>query len=409
MFKTEADSLKEGDRIRFVEESCYSPFKVGVEFIVTNIDTIERTITLERQKGITTCISFLEFNMYFEIIKPNKWTKWNRLSKDIVPSEFKCLCDDEEILYRYNGRKVEIKKGNIKVKSCCHKEDEFILEKGIEIALSKLYIEEKTIQKNRLELLIRKKKMDFEIEIKKMELDLSLFKKKLELEKHQYKKKYYKDDSMNGRVHIIGTLYVGDMKIKRPTRPWSSGFIPIGVEGKSNIYDYSDTQGKIEIKDTDNDNEEYQLKWIEVNYNGKRLLVCDRNILIGVSWDDLNNQGLIEGKEIIIDEQKYNIRLLSGGNTYRNNSYGGYPENNEWDRIIVNEGNFEGLTSLQNKETHNKVWNWYCCYCWCKETKTGNSDTNVVRGYYSARCFSDNSSSKRCSFIGWRPVLEVLE
>lgn len=426
MFKTEADDLKEGDRIRLIEEDYYSPFKVGIEFTVTSIDTVERTITLKRQKGITACISFLEFNIYFEKIKPNKWTKWSRLSKDIIPSPFKSLYSDEEILYRYNGRKIEIKKGNIKVKACCHKEDEFILEKGIEIALTKLYIEEKTIQKNRLELLIRKNKMELEIEINKIDLDLSLFKKRLELEKYKYKKRYYKDDSINGRVHKLGTLYVGDMKIKRPTRstrPFRIDSTQIGNSTMCNIFNYDTNSGNIEIRDTDN-YEEYQIQWVEVNDNGKKLLVCDRNMLVGVSWDDLNKQGLIEGKIITIDNNKYKIKLLTGGSNYRNNNdsyFGGYHEDNEWDRIICNEGYFKNLPTPQSYDLdsslrttdyyseHDKLWNWVGIYSWCKEVYLEDSIYRAIRGFNSARYYDYDRRNFRYSYIGWRPVLEVIE
>lgn len=41
--------------------------------------------------------------------------------------------------------------------------------------------------------------------------------------------------------------------------------------------------------------------------------------------------------------------------------------------------------------------------------KEGDRIRLIEEDYYSARCFSDNSSSRRCNFIGWRPVLEVIE
>ena len=45
----------------------------------------------------------------------------------------------------------------------------------------------------------------------------------------------------------------------------------------------------------------------------KTLLICDRVILVSVSWDDLNGQGYVTGKTITIDGAKYKCRLLTGG------------------------------------------------------------------------------------------------
>ena len=145
-------------------------------------------------------------------------------------------------------------------------------------------------------------------------------------------------------------------------------------------------------------------------------------MLVNVSWDDLNAQGLITGKTITIDGQQYKLRVLTGGSNYRGaDGYsGGTPTSNEWDRIVVNEAGFGGLPtpvasdldSTQNSTdlngAHNQCWNWYYAYSWAQETYTGNSASRAIRGYNSARYWDYGTSSFRYDYVGWRPVLEVL-
>ncbi|RLQ08677.1 hypothetical protein D9547_07060 [Geobacillus stearothermophilus] len=178
----------------------------------------------------------------------------------------------------------------------------------------------------------------------------------------------------------------------------------------------------MEIRDT-NPSDAYKIQWREVNDGSKKLLISDRVLLVNVSWDDLNAQGLIFGKTITIDGRQYKLRVLTGGSDYHHgtgNYSGGYPSSNEWDRIITNEAGFSGLPvpsatdldiyqySIDFNSAHNQFWNWFYVYSWVQETYTGNSATRAVRGYVSA-CFWDYySSDSRGAIFGWRPVLEVL-
>ena len=88
-----------------------------------------------------------------------------------------------------------------------------------------------------------------------------------------------------------------------------------------------------------------KLQWHKIKDGDKILLICDRVILVSVSWDDLNAQGYVTGKTVTIDGAKYKCRLLTGGSNYRNgDTYaGGTPTNNEWDRFITREEVISGL------------------------------------------------------------------
>ena len=165
-----------------------------------------------------------------------------------------------------------------------------------------------------------------------------------------------------------------------------------------------------------------KLQWVKIKDGDKTLLICDRVILVNVSWDDLNAQGFITGKTVTIDGAKYKCRVLTGGSNRRNNDYyaGGTPSNNEWDRFITREEVISGLPAPVSSDldtnqnatdlngAHNSLWNWYYVYSWCQETWAENASHRAYRGYDSARYWSYDTASYRRPFLGFRPVLEVL-
>ena len=165
-----------------------------------------------------------------------------------------------------------------------------------------------------------------------------------------------------------------------------------------------------------------KLQWVKIKDGDKTLLICDRVILVSVSWDDLNGQGYVTGKTITIDGTKYKCRLLTGGSNRRNNDWyaGGTPTNNEWDRFITREEVITGLpapvssdldtnlNTTDHNSTHNQLWHWVGVYSWCQETWAENASGRATRGYGSARFWDGNSSGRRYVNVGFRPVLEVL-
>ena len=165
-----------------------------------------------------------------------------------------------------------------------------------------------------------------------------------------------------------------------------------------------------------------KLQWVKIKDGDKTLLICDRVILVSVSWDDLNGQGYVTGKTITIDGTKYKCRLLTGGSNRRNNDWyaGGTPTNNEWDRFITREEVITGLpapvssdldtnlNTTDHNSTHNQLWHWVGVYSWCQETWAENASYRAFRGYNSARGWLNRSSGNRNVGVGFRPVLEVL-
>ena len=165
-----------------------------------------------------------------------------------------------------------------------------------------------------------------------------------------------------------------------------------------------------------------KLQWVKIKDGDKTLLICDRVILVSVSWDDLNGQGYVTGKTITIDGTKYKCRLLTGGSNRRNNDWyaGGTPTNNEWDRFITREEVITGLpapvssdldtnlNTTDHNSAHNQLWHWVGVYSWCQETWAENASSRANRGCNSARCWNYNYATLRYANVGFRPVLEVL-
>ena len=139
-----------------------------------------------------------------------------------------------------------------------------------------------------------------------------------------------------------------------------------------------------------------KLQWVKIKDGDKTLLICDRVILVNVTWNDLNSAGWIFGKEVTIDGAKYKLRSLTGGSNYRNTSdayAGGTPTNNEWDRFITREEVITGLpapvssdldsnlNSTDFSSTHNALWNWAGVYTWCQETYSSNTSFQIGRAH----------------------------
>jgi len=204
-----------------------------------------------------------------------------------------------------------------------------------------------------------------------------------------------------GNTRKFGTLYLDNEKQKRPEDFFEFKDVPV----------YSGQ--KIEIRDT-NKSDENKLSWIEINDNDKRLLVCDRNILKEVSWNELNEQNLIFGKVVIIESKKYILRLLTGYAEKKNN------KSSEWDRYIANVDNIVGLPqyteyhidNISKDDSENEInednknlWHWFNFASLTQSEYLKNQKFCIIRGSQS------NKSDKDLKYetVGYRPVLEVIE
>lgn len=126
-----------------------------------------------------------------------------------------------------------------------------------------------------------------------------------------------------------------------------------------------------------------EIRWLEF----KNLLIADRCVCTGVSWDDLRQAGLLDGKPVKIDGKDYLCRSLKVG------SMPGEP--NEWD---------DALNALGEDD---KDWHWLGDKFWGQETAEEDRSCGVLRGsiYPRKRTFE----LKNARYVGgFRPVLEPL-
>ena len=218
----------------------------------------------------------------------------------------------------------------------------------------------------------------------------------------------------------LGGFYNNGAILKRPTKPWRPDDSAGGNSGYGDIPQMSGSMANYTFGDTPSADAN-KLQWVKIKDGDKTLLICDRVILVSVSWDDLNGQGYVTGKTITIDGAKYKCRLLTGGSNRRNNDWyaGGTPTNNEWDRFITREEVITGLpapvssdldtnlNTTDHNSPHNQLWHWAGVYSWCQETWAENASSRAFRGCYSAR-YWDHYATYSNPDVGFRPVLEVL-
>lgn len=127
-----------------------------------------------------------------------------------------------------------------------------------------------------------------------------------------------------------------------------------------------------------------EIGWVAVN----GLLIADQCLLTNVSWDDLDVQGLVFGKEVTVQGLRFKIRLLKVG------SKEDVP--NEWDAALDAVGEDDTL------------WHWDHKFFWGQEPVSGSVSNRAIRGYSSARHCNWYTSSSRYAFYGFRPALEPL-
>lgn len=124
-----------------------------------------------------------------------------------------------------------------------------------------------------------------------------------------------------------------------------------------------------------------EISWVVVN----NLLIADHSILTGISWDDLNANGLVFGKEISAGGFRFTERLLRVGKE------GGMP--NEWDAALDATGDDDA------------IWHWQGIYFWGQEAAK-RASPRIVRGYLSARSRGRVAANRGTN--GFRPAMAPL-
>ena len=125
------------------------------------------------------------------------------------------------------------------------------------------------------------------------------------------------------------------------------------------------------------------------------LFVADYVVTHTISWGDLNTKSLIFGKDYVggVD---YTLRAPSVGSNYTGsgNSERGVPQSNEWDTMLNKDSGY--------------IQNCNGMFSWGQDVSSGGASSRAVRGYGSARYWSNYYATSSYPYVGFRPVLEVL-
>ena len=126
------------------------------------------------------------------------------------------------------------------------------------------------------------------------------------------------------------------------------------------------------------------------------LFVADYAVTHTISWGGLNDEGLIFGKNYASGGVDYTLRAPSVGSisTGSGDSQRGVPQSNEWDTMLNKNSGY--------------IQNWNKMYSWGQDASSAAESFRAYRGYNSARFWYYTSSSFRNVYLGFRPVLEVL-
>ena len=124
------------------------------------------------------------------------------------------------------------------------------------------------------------------------------------------------------------------------------------------------------------------------------LFVADYAVTHTISWDDLNTAGLIFGKDYAAGGVGYTLRAPSTGSarTGSGDLERGTPQSNEWDRILDKDSGY--------------IKNWNILYSWGQDAYSASG--RAFRGFNSARFWISNFATYSNPYVGFRPVLEVL-
>ena len=137
-------------------------------------------------------------------------------------------------------------------------------------------------------------------------------------------------------------------------------------------------------------------EYAQQNKYAHSLFVADYAVTHTISWGGLNDEGLIFGKNYASGGVDYTLRAPSvgSGRTGSDESQRGTPQSNEWDTMLNKDSGY--------------IQNWNGMFSWGQDVSSGGASSRAIRGYFSARRWNNNYALHSYPYVGFRPVLEVL-
>ena len=133
------------------------------------------------------------------------------------------------------------------------------------------------------------------------------------------------------------------------------------------------------------------------------LFIADYAVTHTVSWNNLNEQGMIFGKAYTSGDIDYTLRAPSVGRDYTGGAETkrGAPSNNEWDTI------FDKAKQDRLDNTGGYIKNWKDIYSFGQEGYFDGKDAPAIRGHDSAYFYIYTGASSTGTDLAYRPVLEL--
>lgn len=167
--------------------------------------------------------------------------------------------------------------------------------------------------------------------------------------------------------------------------------------------------------------------WLKFSYLGKVEFVAKKTFRYGISWNDINAVNAVYGnRTITIGDLTFKVRLFKGkteGKQDDKSSYkGSINYNSEWNRLMlpIHENAPSNWKYPENVKLPTENWNVRYTSedlsesirdkgynAWCQEFGTSD-DNNLCRGFKGISGSDINTSHRNEHFLGWRPVLELV-
>ena len=190
--------------------------------------------------------------------------------------------------------------------------------------------------------------------------------------------RYYFDLSA---MDIPGTVNTGNIFGATSLPDTTLHYVPFTYAGTVNAYKLTSATATTE-------------EYAQQNKYPHSLFVADYAVTHTVSWNGLNDEGLIFGKNYASGGVDYTLRAPSVGSnsTGSGDSQRGVPQSNEWDTMLNKNSGY--------------IQNWNEMYSWGQDAYS--TLRRAIRGYNSARTWNDDNATHSYPLLGFRPVLEVL-
>ena len=169
--------------------------------------------------------------------------------------------------------------------------------------------------------------------------------------------------------------------------------------------------------------------WLKFSYLGKVEFVAKKSFRYAISYNDIAAANAVYGNKMVqINGLKYKVRLMkykSEGKQDDKSSYRGtINHNSEWNRLMLPIHENAPSNWKYPKNVNSPTENWNINYSskdftgytndmkgitvWCQDF--GSGDDNHICGRLLVPSYPDiNSDYRNEEFLGWRPVLELVD